>query len=146
MKRFIQFVAVVVIALLAAQPALAGMKCEMGTPTDGQRAPCCHKAMSRMGMDCPMHHQVTASDCDQSCCNDALPQGVALLAAGVKPKVAKWIASQWRPGWSRCQMRPLWLRRPATRLQPLPQDTFSSRSSGSKPLLAFTQMKQSQGA
>lgn len=89
MKRFIQFVAVVVIALLAAQPALAGMKCEMGTPTDGQRAPCCHKAMSRMGMDCPMHHQVTASDCDQSCCNDALPQGVALLAAGVKPKAGK---------------------------------------------------------
>jgi hypothetical protein len=86
MKRLIQFVAVVMVALLAAQPALAGMSCEMGTPASGHCAPCCHKAMSHMGTDCPMQHQVTTTDCDQSCCHDALPQGVALLAAGVKPK------------------------------------------------------------
>src|SRR5271157_739325 len=89
MKRFIQFVAVVMVALLAAQPALAGMQCEMGTPASGHCAPCCHKAMSHMGMDCPMQHQVTALGCDQNCCHDALPQGVALLAAGVKPKAGK---------------------------------------------------------
>jgi hypothetical protein len=86
MKRILQFVAVVVIALLAAQPALAGMSCEMGTPASMHCAPCCHKAMSRLGMSCPMHHKVAASDCDQNCCHNALPQGVALLAAGVKPK------------------------------------------------------------
>lgn len=89
MKRFLQFVAVIIAVLLATQPALAGMSCEMGTPASMHCAPCCHKAMSRMGMDCPMQHQVAASGCDQSCCSDALPQGVVLLAAGVKPKAGK---------------------------------------------------------
>ena len=89
MKRLLQFVAVVLVALLAAQPALAGMQCEMGTPASMHCAPCCHKAMSHMGMGCPMQHQVTASGCGQNCCHDALPQGVALLAAGVKPKAGR---------------------------------------------------------
>jgi hypothetical protein len=89
MKRFLQFVAIVVVALLAAQPALAGMQCEMGTPASTHCAPCCHKAMRPMGMICPMSHQVAASGCDQSCCHDALPQGAALLAAGVKPKAGR---------------------------------------------------------
>ena len=89
MKRLLQFVAIAVIVLLAAQPALAGMSCEMGTSASRQCAPCCHKAMSRIGMSCPMHHQVAASGCDQSCCKDALPRGVALLAAGVKPKAGR---------------------------------------------------------
>jgi len=89
MKRFIQFAAFIAVALLAAQPALAGLPCEMGTSASGHCAPCCHKAMSRMGMDCPMHHQVTASGCGQSCCHDALPLGVAELAAGVKPKAGR---------------------------------------------------------
>jgi hypothetical protein len=89
MKRFLQFVAVVVVALLAAQPALAGMQCEMGTSARMHCASCCHKAMSHVGMDCPMQNQVAASGCDQSCCHDALPRGVALLAAGVKPKAGR---------------------------------------------------------
>jgi hypothetical protein len=89
MKRFLQFVAVVMVVLLTAQPALAGMSCEMGTPASGHRASCCHKAMSRVGMNCPMHHKIAASGCEQSCCYDALPQGVALLAAGVKPKAGR---------------------------------------------------------
>jgi hypothetical protein len=42
--------------------------------------------MSHMGMSCPMQHQVAASGCGQSCCHDTLPQGIVLLAAGVKPK------------------------------------------------------------
>ena len=89
MKRLLKFVAVVMVAMLAAQPALAGMQCEMGTPANGHRASCCHKAMSRMGMNCPMHHKVAATGCDQNCGNDALPQGIAQLAAGVKPKAGK---------------------------------------------------------
>jgi hypothetical protein len=89
MKRLLQFVAVVMVAMLAAQPALAGMQCEMGTSASGHRAPCCHKAMSRMGMNCPMHYKVAATGCDQNYCHDALPQGVALLAAGVKPKAGR---------------------------------------------------------
>jgi hypothetical protein len=89
MKRVLQFVAVVVVAMLAAQPALAGMQCEMGTAAIGHCAPCCHKVLRHMGMDCPMPHQVAASGCDQSCCHDALPRGVALLAAGVKPKAGR---------------------------------------------------------
>lgn len=89
MKRFLQFVALVVIALLAAQPALAAMSCEMGTSASGHHAPCCHKVMSHMGMGCPIHHQVTAAGCDQNHCHDALPQSVALLSAGVKPKAGR---------------------------------------------------------
>jgi hypothetical protein len=42
-----------------------------------------------MGMNCPMPHQVAASGCVQSCCHDALPQGVALLSAGEKSKAAR---------------------------------------------------------
>jgi hypothetical protein len=86
MKRYLQIVAVVMVAILAAQPALAAMSCEMGTPASGHRALCCHKAMARMGMGCPMHHQVAAAGCEQNCCNYALPQGVAQLATGSKPK------------------------------------------------------------
>jgi hypothetical protein len=89
MKRFLHFVAVVMVALLAAQPALAGMQCEMGTSASGYRTTCCHKAMSPMGMDCPMQHQVAVAGCGQSCCTDALPRGIALLAAGVKPKAGR---------------------------------------------------------
>ncbi len=87
MKWFLQIVAVVAGALLAAQPALAGLSCEMGTPTGGHCAPCCREAMNRMGMDCPMQQQAAATGCDQNCCSDALPQGVAELTSGVKPKI-----------------------------------------------------------
>jgi hypothetical protein len=89
MKRLLQFVAVAVIVLLAAQPALAGMQCDMGTPSSGQCAPCCHKAMSHMGMGCPMQHQISVAGCGESCCKDALPRGVVLLAPGVKPKAGR---------------------------------------------------------
>jgi hypothetical protein len=89
MKRLLQFVAFIMVAMLAAQPALAGMQCGRGTPASGQRAACCHKAMSRMGMNCPMHHKVAATGCEQSTCNDALPRGVVLLAAGIKQKAGR---------------------------------------------------------
>jgi hypothetical protein len=89
MKTLLKLVAVILVALLAAQPALAGMQCEMGTSASGHRATCCHKAMTRMGMNCPMHHKVAASGCDENCCHDALQQGVAQLSAGVKPKAGR---------------------------------------------------------
>jgi hypothetical protein len=86
MKRVFQFVAVVVVALLATQPALAGLPCNMGAPACGPCAHCCGKTMSHMGMACQMAHKVAGAGCDQNCCHDALPRAVAQLTAGVKPK------------------------------------------------------------
>jgi len=89
MKRFFQVVSVVVVALLAAQPALAGLPCEMGTSASGHSAPCCHKAMHQMAMDCQMPHQIAGTGCAPSCCHDASPQVVAQLASGAKPKAGR---------------------------------------------------------
>jgi hypothetical protein len=86
MKRLFQFVAVVVVALLAAQPALAALPCNMGAPACGPCAHCCGKTMSHMGMACQMAHKIAGAGCDQNCCHDALPRAVAQLTAGVKPK------------------------------------------------------------
>lgn len=89
MKRLFQFVAVAVVALLAAQPALAALPCNMGAPVCGPCAHCCGKTMSHMGMACQMPHMIAGVGCDQNCCHDALPRAVAQLTAGSKPKVGR---------------------------------------------------------
>ena len=90
MKRLIQFVAASVIALLAVQPALAGVPCTHGVPV--ACAPGCPMAMSNMAPDCPMNgtvaNQMTATDCPQNCCTHALLQPVNLWPASVKLKFA----------------------------------------------------------
>jgi len=89
MKRVLQVVAVVVIAVLAAQPAVAGMTCGMLTVANvncGHGASLCGMAMSQMGMDCPMPEHVAGTGCLQECCQHGFPQGVVQAASGVKPK------------------------------------------------------------
>ncbi|MGD0891177.1 MAG: hypothetical protein ABR923_06560 [Terracidiphilus sp.] len=87
-KRFLQIVAVLVAALLCAQPALAGLNCTMGAPASIPCAPDCGMAMSQMGMDCQTPLQVAGTGCFQNCCQQGLPQVVAQLTAGAKPKAS----------------------------------------------------------
>ncbi len=89
MKRFLQIVALAVVASLASQPALAGLLCPMGSHTGGSRAHCSGMAMTEMGMRCPMHRQAAGIDCEQNCCKEGIPQGVFRLTADRKPKAGK---------------------------------------------------------
>jgi hypothetical protein len=90
MKRILQIVAVLSVALLAAQPALAGLSCTMEAPTSMPCVPGCDMtAMSQMGMDCQMPLQIAGTGCFQDCCQRGLPQVVAQLASGAKPKAAR---------------------------------------------------------
>jgi hypothetical protein len=90
MKQLIQFVSVSVIALLAVQPAHAGVPCVLGAPV--ACVPGCPMVMSGMAPDCPMNgpatSQMTAADCPQNCCAHALPPAVIPLAASGKLKPA----------------------------------------------------------
>jgi hypothetical protein len=89
MKRILKFAALAVIALLTAQPALAGLLCPMGNPNGGSQAHCSGMAMSEMGMQCPMHRHAADIDCVQNCCKEGIPQGVFRLTADRKPKAGK---------------------------------------------------------
>jgi hypothetical protein len=89
MKRLLQFAAFAVVALLTAQPALAGLLCPMGNPDSGSSAHCSGMAMSQMGMHCPMHRQAANIGCEQNCCKEGIPQGVVRLTAKRKPKTGK---------------------------------------------------------
>jgi hypothetical protein len=86
MKRLLQIVSVLVIALLAAQPALAGLTCNMEAPGSMACAPVCAMATNQMGMDCQMPQQVAGAGCMEDCCQHGLPQAVAQFATGAKPK------------------------------------------------------------
>jgi hypothetical protein len=88
MKRFLQIVAVAVVAILAAQPALAGMTCGMLRVPIGPCAPACGMAMSQMGADCQMAKHVAGSGCMQECCRNGFPQGVLQSSTPAKPKAA----------------------------------------------------------
>jgi hypothetical protein len=82
MKRFVQLAAILVIGLLAFQPALAGLHCLLGA-----RASCvpdCPMASNSMGPNCPMSQQMAASDCPRNCCSQSLPQAFTLSAAPEK--------------------------------------------------------------
>lgn len=90
MKRILQIVSVLVVALLAAQPALAGLSCTMGEPANIPCAPDCNMAaMGQMGMDCQMPLQLAGTGCFQDCCRQGMPQAVAQLTSGAKPKAAR---------------------------------------------------------
>jgi hypothetical protein len=87
MKKLLQLVAVLAIALLTAGPALAGLTCSMGTASALPCAPHCPMAMHHMGMDCQMP-QASRMGCMQECCRFGWPQAVVRSAHGVKPKAA----------------------------------------------------------
>jgi hypothetical protein len=79
MKRRIQFAAVLVIGLLAVQPALAVLPCVQGAPV--ACLPGCPMTMSGMGSDCQMTGKTSTGNCPQNCCSQALPRVLAPLAA-----------------------------------------------------------------
>jgi hypothetical protein len=87
MKKFLQLVAVLAIAVLTTQPALAGLTCGMGTTSSLPCAPHCPMAMRSMGMNCQMP-RASRSGCMQECCRFGWPQAVVRSAAGARPKAA----------------------------------------------------------
>jgi hypothetical protein len=99
MKRLIQFVAVAVVVLLVAQPALAGLPCASGVAAGNGCAPDCGMAMgqmssaqmssSQMSADCGMSPQISSDGCAQNCCIDRISQGIAQPAAGAKSAAGK---------------------------------------------------------
>lgn len=83
MKKAAQFVAVLVVLLLVAQPANAGLNCT------AKLLPCMpgcpmHQSMSDMGPDCPMSMQMAAHDCSPSCCPDITLRNTAAMATPTK--------------------------------------------------------------
>src|SRR5208283_3338851 len=86
MKRLFQIGALAAVALLAAQPALAGELCTMGTPMGASHAHCAGMATSQMGADCPMHSPVADMDGDRISCRNCMLTRTAQLATVERPK------------------------------------------------------------
>jgi hypothetical protein len=86
MKKLIQFVAVALVAVLAVQPALAGLTCGMMPSASVPCASKCEMAMHRMGASCPMRHHDTGSGCQQDCCRHGWPPAVVQSAFKATPK------------------------------------------------------------
>ncbi len=88
MKRLLQLVSIVVILLLAGQPAMLRADCAWGS---GSGAPCvaqCPMGMGQMGMDCQMADQMASTGCPLNCCQSALQPAVARAAAPNRPRLA----------------------------------------------------------
>lgn len=85
MKRFIQFAAVLTIALMAGSPVAEALAC---STLMGEGTGACTMGMSEMGTDCPMAQPMAAGGCAQECCNHALPLVPAPLLIPVKPRIA----------------------------------------------------------
>jgi hypothetical protein len=89
MKKALQFVAIALVAILATQPALAGLTCGMKPfPTMPDAA--CNMAMNQLanqlGASCPMHSRGAGTGCLQECCRNGWPQAVVQSASKAKPK------------------------------------------------------------
>ena len=89
MKSLLNIVAFALVALLAAQPVLASASCGMGMADKVPCAPACGMQTSEMGADCQMNQQAVGSVCDQDCCRDGLPLGLAQLAATDKQRTPR---------------------------------------------------------
>jgi len=85
MKKVLQFVAVALVAVLTAQPTLAGLTCGM-KPSPGMPDAACNMAMDQMGTNCPMHSHGAGADCLLECCRNGWPQAVIQSASKARPK------------------------------------------------------------
>jgi hypothetical protein len=85
MKKFLQLVAVFAIALLMAQPAIAGLTCGMGTSSTLPCAPHCPMATRSMRADCQMP-RASGYGCIQECCRFGWPQAVVRSVSGARHK------------------------------------------------------------
>ena len=85
MRRGLQFVGLLVIGLLAAGPAFAGLHCVMSA---ADVASACPMDMSNMGSDCPMP-RMDVLTCVSDCCAQQAPAVTAKqLVAEKAPPVA----------------------------------------------------------
>ena len=89
MKKILQIVAFALVAVLTAQPAVAGLTCGMTVSPVAACAPACGMGMSQMGANCPMPHHGTDTGCLQDCCRNGWPQAVVQSASKAKPKAAR---------------------------------------------------------
>jgi hypothetical protein len=87
MKLFPKIVAMAVIGVLSAYPALARVTCAMGMAAKARCAPDCGMAMGAMGMNCPMSSQASGPGCAENCCQNGMQPGVFQMDA--KPKAVK---------------------------------------------------------
>ena len=88
MKKALQIVAIALVAVLTAQPALAGLTCGM---TPSKAMPCvpkCDMAMHHMGANCPMHHHDTGTGCLQDCCRHGWPPALVQSASKTRLKTS----------------------------------------------------------
>jgi hypothetical protein len=88
MKRLLQVATFALIAVLTAQPALAGLTCGMTPLVSVPCAPKCDMAMSHMGVNCAMHHHETGAGCQQDCCRHGWPPALVQAASKTRPKTS----------------------------------------------------------
>jgi hypothetical protein len=88
MKRLVQFVAVLVIAFLAAQPAQALITCAFDSSPITSACPMEMSGMNSMGADCSMSRNMETSACAPDCCTH--PAAVATaIAVPVRPRLSR---------------------------------------------------------
>jgi hypothetical protein len=87
MKRLFQFVAVLVIAFLAVQPAQALINCAFEPSPIASACPMEMSGMNAMGVGCPMSNNMETSGCAQDCCTHPAAASATAIAAPVKPRL-----------------------------------------------------------
>jgi hypothetical protein len=87
MKRLFQFVAILVVAFLAAQPAQALIACAFDPSPIASACPMEMSGMNAMGAGCPMSRDMETSGCAQECCTHPAAASATAIAAPVKPRL-----------------------------------------------------------
>ena len=85
MKRLLQFAAIVVIGLMAAQPVLSSLTCVARMASSC--APGCPMGMSGMSPDCPMKDMSANQGCARNCCSNSAVMATLPQVSPVKAKV-----------------------------------------------------------
>jgi len=88
MKKVLQLVGVALVAVLTAQPAIAGLTCGISVPSRVACTPAMDMAMAQMGMSCPMHRHGAGSGCLQECCRNGWPPAVVRSVSKARPRTA----------------------------------------------------------
>ena len=89
MKKVFQLVGVALVAVLTAQPAIAGLTCRITVPSRMACTPAMDMTMAQMGMSCPMHRHGAGSGCLQECCRNGWPPAGVRAAAKARPRTGE---------------------------------------------------------
>jgi hypothetical protein len=71
MKKLLHIVVVNLMMLLAARPSLSAILCAAPAISNAACGMSCPMAMSGMGADCRMRHELTSGPCLHACCQQA---------------------------------------------------------------------------